>query len=584
MSPPVALTLKETPDDADLLDVLIVGAGPTGLTLAAQLKTFGVGFRLIDRTLEPAHESRALAVQARTLEILQSLGLGEALVARGNPSARLALHFERRGTAQVQLGGFAARDTRFPFILFVSQAETEALLGDHLERAGAAVERGVELIGSTVEDSFVRCVLRHAGGREEMVRARYLVGCDGAHSAVRKQASIPFEGEAYLQDFLLGDVDAGGSIEPDVLHSFAANGHVAMFFPLRTPAAWRVIAIGPRPARAEPSGHAARNEESLTRGELELGDLQRSVDRATGGLVRLRDPAWLTHFRLHHRQAHRYRKARVFLAGDAAHIHSPVGAQGMNTGMQDAWNLGWKLALVALGRANEQLLDTYEAERWPVGRNLLRYTDRLFGLFTRVMSGSALAAWFRRTVVARVLPLVFRSRWLRGWAFRFVSELAISYRGSPAVSESGKSLRSGPRAGDRLPDVRVERDGRSTHLQEQLSGPAFQLLLCGDPDGWDRPAIDALLARYPKLLTAHFLGRERRAGVIVDVNDDALARLGLRGEHEAAQYLVRPDGYIAFRCGGRRLDGLGRYLARWLRSSAAGTVGPSAPSTGRCIC
>ena len=556
-------------DVLDVLDVLIVGAGPTGLTLGAQLKTFGVGFRLIDRTPERVHESRALAVQARTLEILQSLGLGETLVARGNPSARLALHFEGRGAAHIQLGGFAARDTRFPFILFVSQAETEALLGDHLERAGAAVERGVELVGSAAEDSFVRCILRHAGGRQEVVRARYLVGCDGAHSAVRKQAGTPFEGEAYLQDFLLGDVGADASIEPDVLHSFAAKGHVAMFFPLRSPAAWRVIAIGPRPGRAAPPAAVPNSEESLTRGELELSELQRSVDQATSGLVRLRDPVWLTHFRLHHRQARRYREGRVFLVGDAAHIHSPVGAQGMNTGMQDAWNLGWKLALVALGRADEELLDTYEAERWPVGRNLLRYTDRLFGLFTRLMSGSAVAAWFRRTVVARVLPLVFRSRWLRAWAFRFVSELAISYRGSSAVSESGTRRRSGPRAGDRMPDARVERDGRSTYVQEELSGPAFQLLLCGGLDGWDNEALDALLARYSSVLAAHFLSRERRSGVMVDARGDALAHLGVRGEQEARQYLVRPDGYIAFRHGGRRLDAVGRYLARWLRSSAS---------------
>jgi 2-polyprenyl-6-methoxyphenol hydroxylase-like FAD-dependent oxidoreductase len=553
---------------AHVLDVLIVGAGPTGLTLAAQLQAFGVGFRLIDRTPERAHESRALAVQARTLEILQSLGLGEALVARGNPSARLALHFEGGGAAQVELGGFAAHDTRFPFILFVSQAETEALLGDHLERAGAAVERGVELVGSTEEDAFVRCVLRRAGGDEEVIRARYLVGCDGAHSAVRKQAGIPFEGEAYLQDFMLGDIDADGSIEPDVLHSFAAKGHVAMFFPLRSPAAWRVIAIGPRVARTETAPGNQKNEESLTRGELALGELQLAVDHATSGLVHLHDPVWLTHFRLHHRQASRYRKGRVFLAGDAAHIHSPVGAQGMNTGMQDAWNLGWKLALVALGQADERLLDTYEAERWPIGRNLLRYTDRLFGLFTRVMSGNALAAWFRRTVVARVLPLVFRWRRLRGWAFRFVSELAISYRGSPAVGDAGARLSSGPRAGDRLPDARVERDGQSAWLQQELSGAAFYLLLCGSLDSWDSAALHDLLARYPSTLTARCFSRDKRAGVIVDTTGEALARLGIRGEQEAGQYLVRPDGYIAVCCRGRRLDVVDAYLARWFPPSS----------------
>jgi hypothetical protein len=176
---------------------LIVGAGPTGLTLAAQLSMFGVRFRIVDRAPTAAHESRALAVQARTLEILQTLGLGEALVARGNPSARLALHFDGKPAAHVQLGGFAADDTRFPFILFVSQAETEALLGAHLERGGTTIERGVALVSAETRDSSVRCVLRGPDGAEETLRARFLVGCDGAHSAVRKQAGIPFEGEGH---------------------------------------------------------------------------------------------------------------------------------------------------------------------------------------------------------------------------------------------------------------------------------------------------------------------------------------------------------------------------------------------------
>jgi 2-polyprenyl-6-methoxyphenol hydroxylase-like FAD-dependent oxidoreductase len=564
MGAAVDLTRAASPALAEsAVDILIVGAGPTGLTLAAQLRSFGVKFRIVDRTPDRAHESRALAVQARTLEILQSLGLGEALVARGNPSARLALHFEGRGAAQVHLGGFAATDTRFPFILFVSQAETEAVLGEHLERSGASVERGVELTGSTAEDAFVRCVLRHADGRTEAVRAGYVVGCDGAHSAVRKQAAIPFEGEAYLQDFMLGDVEADDSIEADVLHAFAAKGRVAMFFPLRSPAAWRVIAIGPRAARAADEGGAPESEESLTRGELALDELQSSVDYATSNTVHLRDPVWLTHFRLHHRQARQYRKGRVFLAGDAAHIHSPVGAQGMNTGMQDAWNLGWKLALVALGRTDASLLDTYQAERWPVGRNLLRYTDRLFGVFVRVMSASALASWFRRTVVARILPLVFRWGRVRAWAFRFVSELAISYPKSSAVAEGPVGPKTGPRAGERLPDAPIQRDGRATYLQQELAGPAFQLLQCGGLDGWDATVLDGLIATYPDALVVRHLSRENRPGALVDATGDALSRLGVL-DGQSGQYLVRPDGYVAFRCLGRRLDDVAEYLRRWL--------------------
>jgi 2-polyprenyl-6-methoxyphenol hydroxylase-like FAD-dependent oxidoreductase len=534
--------------------------------LAAQLQAFGVDFRLVDRTPDRAHESRALAVQARTLELLQSLRLGESLVARGNPSARLALHFEAGRVAPVQLGGFAASDTRFPFILFVSQAETEAMLDEHLTRLGATVERGVELVASVPEESAVRCVLRHADGREETVRARYLVGCDGAHSAVRKQAGIAFEGDAYLQDFMLGDVDADGPIEADVLHSFAASGHVAMLFPLRSPAKWRVIAIGPRAGRVEHQQEAGHKQESLTRGELALAELQMAVDAATSGTVRLRDPVWLSHFRLHHRQARSYRVGRIFLAGDAAHIHSPVGAQGMNTGMQDAWNLGWKLALVTLGRVDEKLLESYEAERWPVGRNLLRYTDRLFGVFTRVMSGSAVAAWFRRTIVARVLPLVFRSARLRGWAFRFVSELAISYRGSSSVVEGRPRLQAGPRAGDRLPDADITRAGQRTHLQEALSPTTFTLLLCGRLENWESSAITNLADKYAGLLEVRLLGRGGGLDVLVD-GADALARLGLFAAADAAQYLVRPDGYIAFRCAGSDLRAVDLFISA-LRDAA----------------
>jgi hypothetical protein len=256
----------------------------------------------------------------------------------------------------------------------------------------------------------------------------------------------------------------------------------------------------------------------------------------------------------------------VFLAGDAAHIHSPVGAQGMNTGMQDAWNLGWKLAFVALGRADAKLLDTYQAERWPVGRNLLRYTDRLFGFFVRVMSASALASWFRRTVVARILPLVFRWGRVRAWAFRFVSELAISYPKSPAVAEGAVRPKTGPRAGERLPDAPIQRDGRATHLQQELSGPAFHLLLCGSVDGWDAGIVDGLIAKYPAAIATRYLSRENRPGVLFDAAGSALSRLGVL-DGQSGQYLVRPDGYIAFRCAGRRLDDVADYLRRWLISS-----------------
>jgi hypothetical protein len=308
----------------------------------------------------------------------------------------------------------------------------------------------------------------------------------------------------------------------------------------------------------------ASNEQSLSRGELALEDLQTVVTDGTESQVRLRDAAWLTHFRLHHRQARTYRQGRVFLAGDAAHIHSPVGAQGMNTGIQDAWNLGWKLALVVLGKAREGLLDTYQAERWPVGRNLLRYTDRAFSLFTRVMAGSRFAQWIRRAIVARVLPRVFKLKWLRAGVFRFVSELAIAYRRSAAVADGSPRRRSGLRAGDRFLDARVSRDGRETYLQKELSGPRFQLVLCGDVEPWDRDRIAAIVRAHQGLLQVHHLTRGERPGALVDADGRALAKLSVRPGDEAVQYLVRPDGYIGVRCFGRDLGLVEQYLSRWL--------------------
>ncbi|HEX8904777.1 MAG TPA: FAD-dependent monooxygenase [Longimicrobiaceae bacterium] len=545
--------------DVDV-DVLIVGAGPTGLMLAAQLERFGARFRIVDRAADRAHESRALAVQARTLELLDALGLADALVERGNPGARLRMILEGRLAAEATLGDFAG-DTRFPYILFVSQAETEALLGDYLAARGVRIERRVEMARFADAGGAVECVLRAADGREERVRARWLAGCDGAHSPVRKGAGIDFRGGAYLQRFMLGDVEADGALVPDTLNAFVRGGAVAIVFPLGRPTTWRVIATsGERFAERADGGELATEE-------LELDELQSVVSIASADAVTLRDPAWLADFRLHHRQAARYSAGRVFLAGDAAHIHSPVGGQGMNTGMQDAWSLGWKLALVARGQASPAMLETYGDERMPVGRVLLRSTDRAFSLFMRGAGAGRLARWIRRNVAGRVLPRVLGSRRLRARAFRFVSELAIRYRHSPAVEEGEPRLHGGPRAGDRLPDARVALDGRETRLHAELAAPGLHLLLCGDPAGWDGARVDEVRARCAAPLAVHHLAAEPAPGVLADAGGEALARLAVRDD---AQYLVRPDGHVAFRCAGRDLAGLEAYLRRWFSPPVAG--------------
>jgi 2-polyprenyl-6-methoxyphenol hydroxylase-like FAD-dependent oxidoreductase len=538
-------------------DVLVVGAGPTGLTLAAQLHAFGAGVRVVDRQLDRAHESRALAVQPRTLEVLRGLGISQTLVERGNEASRIRIHAGGRVVA-IRLFDVGLEDTAHPYLLFVSQTETEAVLNEHLAEHGVRVERGVELAGFQAGRDDVLCTLQHGDDRTERVHVRYVVGCDGVHSSVREIAGIPFEGGTYPQTFVLADLEVDGELERDVPHAFLDASGILFFFPLVSPASWRMLGMRPPGFELE-----------QTRAEPTLSDLQTIVDAFTGSSLRLRDPVWLTYFRLHHRHAARYRAGRAFLAGDAAHVHSPAGAQGMNTGIQDAWNLGWKLALVTRGMADEALLDTYETERQPIGRFVLRMTDRAATIAT---SQSRLLRVLREQLVPRLAPLVLRSSRARAYGFRTLAQLRIHYRQSPAVEEGEPPLSGGPKAGDRLPDARVALDGRASWLQDAVAAPSFCLLLCGAADAWDATRLAALGERHGGLVAVHKLAREAGPGVLHDFGGQAFARLGVVS---AAQYLARPDGHIGYRCGGADLGGVERYLARLLpaRSTEEPTFG-----------
>jgi 2-polyprenyl-6-methoxyphenol hydroxylase-like FAD-dependent oxidoreductase len=529
---------------------VIVGAGPTGLTLAAQLQQFGTSIRVVDRQLDRVHESRALVMQPRTLEVLRGLGIAETLVERGNDAVQLRMHFGER-VVGMRLFDIGLEDTAYPFLLFISQAETESILSEHLAARGVPVERGVELISFSARSEEVACTLRDGDGRTEQVRCRYLVGCDGAHSTVREGAGIAFEGGSYSQTFVLADLEVDGDLERGAAHTFLGDLGILLFFPLATPATWRIVGMRPSTEDAH-DGDQATERLSL--------ELQRICDRFTGGTLRVHDPVWLTYFRLHHRQAARYRTGRIFVAGDAAHVHSPAGGQGMNTGIQDAWNLGWKLALVARGVADPALLDSYESERLPVGRFVLRFTDRASSI---AISDKTFVRLIRAQIAPRLLPLLLRLRKGRAYAFRTLSQLAIRYRHSLAVQEGPRAPRTGPRAGDRLPDARIVLDGRESWLHEAVAAPAFHLLLCGPATDWPRNHTVASQRRQGALLAVHRLTRDAEAapGILLDPSGKTLERLGAQ---QAAQYVVRPDGHIGYRSGGTDMLGAERFLARWL--------------------
>jgi len=515
------------------VDVLVVGAGPTGLALAAQAHAHCASVRVVDRAPTAAHESRALVVQPRTMEVLSGPGVTATLVRRGRTTVRLVLHAGARA-ARVPLFDLGLDDCPYPFLLFVSQAETEAVLVAHLAGRGVEIERGVELVGLEQDASEVRCSLAGVGA-DAPVRARYVVGCDGVGSTVRGLVGIPFEGGRYPHRFALADLEVDGELDTGAVHAYLAGRGMLFLFPLGRPASWRLLGILPRSADGPPV------PPSMT-------ELQVLADEFTGGAVRLRDPVWLSDFRLRHRLAARYRAGRVFLAGDAAHAHSPAGGQGMNAGIQDAWNLGWKLALVAREEARPELLDSYETERRPVGRALLRFTDRLFSIATSTRLPVRLA---RLHVAPRVAPLVGRlPAPVRAAGFRRVAELDVSYRRSPAVEDRRPPRAPGPRAGDRVPDAPVVGPDGPTTVHRLVGSPGHHVLLVGPSSGWDARRLDAL----------------RSAGVAVHLLDGltgpAVRRLG---SATASQYVVRPDGHLGFRADGTDLTALAGWVGRWLR-------------------
>ena len=533
--------------------VLVVGAGPTGLTLAAQLHALGATVRIVDRQLDRVHESRALAMLPRTLEVLRGLGVSEELVERGNDAVQLQLHFGER-LVRTRLFDIGLEDTAYPFLLFISQAETEAVLNEHLAAHGVHVERGVELVALAADERQVACTLRHQDGTTERLRARYLVGCDGARSSVRRLAGIPFEGGSYPQTFVLGDLEVDGELERDAAHAFIAAPGMLFFFPLGRPASWRMV--GMRPSLPGAAGHEEPPEPSLA-------ELQAIADAFTGGTLRLREPVWLTYFRLHHRQAVRYRAGRVFLAGDAAHVHSPAGAQGMNTGIQDAWNLGWKLALVDRGVADEALLDSYQPERWPIGRFVLRFTDRATAIAT---SDTPVVRLIRTQLAPRFLGIA-------------LAPLPACVPSASAPSRSCASTTAQAQPSTRRRRRPAAGRGPGIGFPTPTSSRRARALAAGSTRHADLPPA-ALRARreleqrsarpperrYVGLVAVHRLAREAAAGVLHDVRGEAFARLGVE---QAAHYLVRPDGHIGYRSGATDLA-RPRALPRALASRSRG--------------
>jgi 2-polyprenyl-6-methoxyphenol hydroxylase-like FAD-dependent oxidoreductase len=515
-------------------DVLIVGAGPTGLMFANQLVRRGVRPLIIDRHAGPARETRALGVQARTLEIYAKLGIAARALELGTRATGVNLWANGRKTARVPFGDAGRELTRYPFILILGQDDNERIMGERLREAGTAVEWQTELVALEQQPDRVLATLRRPDGATRTVAAAWVAGCDGARSAVREMNGIGFPGAPYEHVFFVADTQARGGMVPGEINVYLWQAGFHLFFPMRGEDHWRVVGILPEQLRG--------------RDGVTFDDVVPSVRGEAGAGLAFASCSWFSTYRIHHRAAARFRDRRCFLLGDAAHIHSPVGAQGMNTGLQDAYNLAWKLALVVAGRADARLLDSYEAERVPVAQRLLRTTDRAF---TLAVSDSPLAGIARTRVFARIAAFAMRREPVQQFAFRNVSQIAIRYRQSP-LSQTLEGLPEGaPRAGERFPwlELRLREGGPLEDLFERLDDTRFNLLVFGQA----LPPADAL--GLGDLVDVHAIPADA-------ANDAALARARIA---RPSYYLLRPDGYVGL-CGIRAEGGASaRYAAERLQ-------------------
>jgi 2-polyprenyl-6-methoxyphenol hydroxylase-like FAD-dependent oxidoreductase len=552
-----------------MVDALVVGAGPTGLTMASELARHGLRCRVVEQLEAPSVLSRALVVQARTLEVFDDFGIADQAVARGRRVEGFNVVGAGGVHARVPMQVFSWLETRFPYMLMLPQDATEALLTEYLGTFGVKVEWGLALEDFRQDADGVEATLKRADGRVERVSARWLLGCDGARSRVRKGAGIPFEGETYDDACVLADVRVDWPLGQSELVLMPSMHGVVAAFPMPGENRYRLVCIMPRDTLPE-------GDETTP---LSLEEIQGMLDRMMPVPVRVSEPRWFSRYRLHRRGVPRYRQGRVFLAGDAAHIHSPAGGQGMNTGIQDAYNLAWKLALVTRGHAPESLLDTYEQERHPVGQMLLEGTDRLFGVMTR---GGTFSRLLRAYMAPRIARGLFGNTFAQRRLFRFVSQLAINYRRSPLSTEriwgeeeGGVRLDEGPAPGARVPELPVKGEGVE-RLHEVLRGPQHTLLLFTGltPEARVRSEWVALARRLEAAYGPRLKARVVVAGegtsapsVLADGDGAVHRRFGAGTE---CFYLVRPDGYVGHRERPIEPKRLEAELARRLGPSQAG--------------
>jgi 2-polyprenyl-6-methoxyphenol hydroxylase-like FAD-dependent oxidoreductase len=503
-------------------DVLIVGAGPTGLAFACQLIRYGVDFVIIDKKETTTPHSKAIGVQARTLEIYEQFGLAEKLIADGAVvgRTRLLVGGEVRGGAE--LAEFGKGMSPYPFLLIVEQGIHERHLHDIFRSNNMDVHWQTELQSFEQNDAGVSCSVRSDSGETKTIDSKFVVACDGASSSIRQDLGLTFRGGTLERLFYVADVRIDWGFSHEALHVCLSQNTITAFFPMPGEQRWRIVGTFPE-------GHEKDESEIL------YEEIERQIIKDTELELDITDVNWFSVYKVHSRAVNKFSKGRIFLAGDSAHIHSPAGAQGMNTGIQDGYNLAWKLAMVLKRGASTEILNTYNEERLPNARRLLRTTDRFFQFGS---SPTWYISFLRTKIFPRVAKFALNLRPIQRFIFPTVSQIGINYRGS-SISENVGNL--SVKAGDRMPYFLV--DGKS--IYDRIREPSFHLLIFEDGSS---PST-AMGTELDGLADVHVLPLYPNVA-------------GIFGTRQAFTILLRPDNYIAYVAPGTEVDGAKNYLKK----------------------
>lgn len=515
-------------------DVIIVGAGPTGLALASQFIRFGIDFLILDKKETTTPHSRAIGVQARTLEIYEQIGLADDLIKLGAIAERARLLEGGEVRGEVELGDIGKGLSPYPFLLIVEQGKHEKILYDFIKSHGRDVEWQTELESFSQESGGVKATVKRSLGERRTIEAKFLVGCDGAKSIVRHSLGLEFEGSTFERLFYVADVQINWEFSHDALMVCLAQNTITAFFPMTGENRYRIVGTFPE-------NHAKEE------GEILYEEIEEQIKEDTKLNLDITNVNWFSVYKVHSRRVNRFSQGRSFLAGDSAHIHTPAGAQGMNTGIQDGYNLAWKVALVLKAGAYERLLETYNEERLANAKRLLETTDRLFDFGA---SDEWFTAYFRTHIFPHLANFVLHFDTVKKFIFPLISQIGINYRHG-SLSKHGGDKAFEVKAGDRMPYFLL--DGRSVY--EKLHQPKFHLLLF-QTGASDYQALKTELENeYAELMDCHLISLQPHVAQIF-------------GTARPFGLLLRPDNYIGFISPTASSDEIRTYLAEFLAPSS----------------